>query len=174
MFDFSWGELMLIGAVALVVIGPKELPTVLRTAGQWMARIRRMAGEFQSQFQEALREAEMSDLKKQVDELNQTARDMSKPIDPTSFATESKPASSAGEPTAAPPSAPASETQTSETKASETQTSETQTSETQTSEPSSAPQAPPAGTTDVAQSSAHEPSAPEPGAHASVAGDRPE
>jgi sec-independent protein translocase protein TatB len=158
MFDFSWGEIMLIGAVALVVIGPKELPTVLRTAGQWMARIRRMAGEFQSQFQEALREAEMSDLKKQVDELNQTARDMSQPIDPKSFATESfatenKPDPSAAEPAAAPPSAPASDAQT--------------------SEQSSEPQAAAAATTDVAQSSAHEPSAPEPGTHAPVDGDRP-
>jgi len=67
MFDFSWGELLLIGAVALIVIGPKELPAVLRAIGQWTTKIRRMAGEFQSQFQEAMREAEMADLKKEVD-----------------------------------------------------------------------------------------------------------
>jgi sec-independent protein translocase protein TatB len=67
MFDFSWGELLLIGAVALIVIGPKELPAVLRAVGQWTTKIRRMAGEFQSQFQEAMREAEMADLKKEVD-----------------------------------------------------------------------------------------------------------
>ena len=68
MFDISWGKLVIIGVVALLVIGPKELPTVLRTVGQWMGKIRRMAAEFQGQFQEAMREAEMTDLKKQFDE----------------------------------------------------------------------------------------------------------
>src|SRR5712675_2017168 len=74
MFDIGWGELLLIGVVALVFIGPKELPTVLRTVGQWMAKLRRMASEFQSQFHEAMREAEMSDLKKQVDEMTTQAQ----------------------------------------------------------------------------------------------------
>ena len=54
MFDVSWGKLVIIGVVALIVIGPKELPTVLRTIGQWMGKIRRMAGEFQGQFQDAM------------------------------------------------------------------------------------------------------------------------
>jgi len=71
---FDWNEIVLIGAVALIVIGPKELPAVLRTIGQWTAKIRRMAGEFQSQFQEAMREAEMADLKKQVDEVRDAAK----------------------------------------------------------------------------------------------------
>ena len=74
MFDIGWGELLVIGVVALVAIGPKELPTVLRTLGQWMGKLRRMASEFQGQFQEALREAEMSDLKKQVDEMASQAQ----------------------------------------------------------------------------------------------------
>ncbi len=74
MFDIGWSELLVIGVVALIVIGPKELPTVLRTVGQWTGKIRRMAGEFQSQFQEALREAEMADLKKQVDDITDAAR----------------------------------------------------------------------------------------------------
>src|SRR5437660_5232685 len=68
MFDISWGKLVIIGVVALIVIGPKELPMVLRTVGQWMGKIRRMASEFQGQFQEAMREAEMADLKKQFDD----------------------------------------------------------------------------------------------------------
>jgi len=67
MFDIGWSELVLIGVVALIVIGPKELPAVLRAIGQWTTKIKRMAGEFQSQFQEAMREAEMADLKKEVD-----------------------------------------------------------------------------------------------------------
>jgi sec-independent protein translocase protein TatB len=69
MFDISWTELLLIGVVALVVIGPKELPGVLRTLGQWMRKVRSMAGDFQNQFNEAMREAEMADLKKQVDDI---------------------------------------------------------------------------------------------------------
>ncbi|MGC1353771.1 MAG: Sec-independent protein translocase protein TatB, partial [Xanthobacteraceae bacterium] len=69
MFDISWTEFLLIGVVALIFIGPKELPGVLRTLGQWTRRVRSMAADFQSQFQEAMREAEMTDLKKQVDDI---------------------------------------------------------------------------------------------------------
>ena len=68
MFDIGWSEMVVIGIVALIAIGPKELPTVLRTMGQWMGKIRRMAGEFQGQFQDAMREAEIADLKKQFDD----------------------------------------------------------------------------------------------------------
>ena len=74
MFDIGWSELLVIAVVALVAIGPKELPTVLRTIGQWMAKLRRMASEFQNQFHEAMREAEMADLKKEVDNLTSTAQ----------------------------------------------------------------------------------------------------
>jgi sec-independent protein translocase protein TatB len=69
MFDISWTEFLLIGVVALIFIGPKELPAVLRTLGQWTRKVRSMAADFQSQFQEAMREAEMADLKKQVDDI---------------------------------------------------------------------------------------------------------
>jgi sec-independent protein translocase protein TatB len=69
MFDISWTEFLLIGIVALVFIGPKELPGVMRTLGQYTRKIRGMAAEFQSQFQEAMREAEVADLKKQVDDM---------------------------------------------------------------------------------------------------------
>jgi len=74
MFDIGWSELVVIAVVALIAIGPKELPGVLRTVGNYMGKIRRMASEFQGQFQEAMREAEMSDLKKQVDEMTDTAK----------------------------------------------------------------------------------------------------
>jgi sec-independent protein translocase protein TatB len=74
MFEIGWSELLLIAVVALIAIGPKELPTVLRTLGQWMSKLRRMASEFQSQFQEAMREAEMADLKKQVDDMTSQAQ----------------------------------------------------------------------------------------------------
>ena len=75
MFDIGWSELLVIGVIALIAIGPKELPGVLRMVGQWMGKIRRMASEFQGQFQEAMREAEMADIKKQVDEMTTAAQD---------------------------------------------------------------------------------------------------
>jgi len=82
MFDIGWGELVVIAIVALVVIGPKELPTVLRTMSQWMTKIRRMAAEFQGQFQEAMREAELADLKKQVDSMSDFTRDLTPSANP--------------------------------------------------------------------------------------------
>jgi sec-independent protein translocase protein TatB len=85
MFDIGWGELVVIGIVALIAIGPKELPTVLRSLAQWMAKIRRMAAEFQGQFQEALREAEVADLKKQAEDLSSTVTDFTK-FDPMASA----------------------------------------------------------------------------------------
>ncbi|PTM42677.1 Sec-independent protein translocase protein TatB [Bosea sp. 124] len=69
MFDIAWSEFMLIGAVALVVIGPKDLPKAMRTVGQAVGKIRRMASEFQGQFNDAMREAELHDLKKQVEDV---------------------------------------------------------------------------------------------------------
>ena len=70
MFGLGWGEMVVIGIVALIAIGPKELPTVLRSLGHWMGKIRRMANEFQGQFQEALREAELTDLKKHAEDIS--------------------------------------------------------------------------------------------------------
>jgi sec-independent protein translocase protein TatB len=81
MFDIGWSELLVIAVVALVAIGPKELPTVLRTLGQWMTKLRRMASEFQNQFHEAMREAEMADLKKEVDNLNDAAKGFTSQFD---------------------------------------------------------------------------------------------
>ncbi|HET8919633.1 MAG TPA: Sec-independent protein translocase protein TatB [Xanthobacteraceae bacterium] len=81
MFDISWTEFLLIGIVALIVIGPKELPAVMRSLGQWTRKIRSLAADFQNQFHEAMREAEMADLKKQVDDVAQVAQDI-KQYDP--------------------------------------------------------------------------------------------
>lgn len=81
MFGLGWGEMVVIGIVALIAIGPKELPTVLRTLGQWMGKVRRMANEFQGQFQEALREAEFADLKKHADDISSSVNEFSN-IDP--------------------------------------------------------------------------------------------
>src|SRR3977135_3856961 len=73
MFEIGWSELVVIAVFALIAIGPKELPGVLRMVGQWMGKARKMAAEFQGQFQEAMREAEMADLKKTFDEVKEAA-----------------------------------------------------------------------------------------------------
>jgi sec-independent protein translocase protein TatB len=73
MFDIGWSELVVIAVVALIAIGPKELPGVLRMVGQWMGKARKMATEFQGQFNEAMREAEMADLKKTFDDVKDAA-----------------------------------------------------------------------------------------------------
>lgn len=73
MFDIGWSELLLIGIVALIVIGPKDLPKVLRGLGVMMSKVRSMASEFQGQFQDAMREAEIADLKKEAEKLASSA-----------------------------------------------------------------------------------------------------
>ena len=82
MFDMSWGEVLVIGAVALIVIGPKDLPKALRTVGNMTAKMRRMASEFQSQFNEAMREAELDDIKKEVSGLNQSVASLNTGFNP--------------------------------------------------------------------------------------------
>ena len=70
MFDIGWTELVVVGVVALIVIGPRELPGLLRSLGQIMTKLRRMASDFQGQFQDALREAELDDLRKQAENIS--------------------------------------------------------------------------------------------------------
>jgi sec-independent protein translocase protein TatB len=70
MFDFDAGKLIVIGIVALIAIPSKDLPRVLRTLGQATGRMRRMAAEFQGQLMDALREAELTELKEEFEETN--------------------------------------------------------------------------------------------------------
>jgi len=114
MFDIGWSELVVIGVVALIAIGPKELPGVLRSVGFWMGKVRRMAAEFQGQFQEAMREAEMSDLKKHADDLNNAAKQLTSDFDPYDTFKESNAAKSASDTASA--SAPQPETGTGDIK----------------------------------------------------------
>ena len=67
MFDFDVGKLIVIGIVALIVIGPKDLPRVLRQVGQAVGKMKRMASEFQGQFMDAMREADVDNLKKDME-----------------------------------------------------------------------------------------------------------
>ncbi|MEE1655198.1 Sec-independent protein translocase protein TatB [Microvirga sp. CF3062] len=82
MLDMSWGEIMVIGAVALIVIGPKDLPKALRTVGQMTSKLRRMAAEFQGQFNEAMREAELDEVKKQLQSVNDSVPSLNASFNP--------------------------------------------------------------------------------------------
>ena len=73
MFDIGWTELLVVAVVAIVFVGPKDLPHVLRTLAQAIGKMRKLAGEFQSQFNEALKEAELDDLKKEVEGIRDVA-----------------------------------------------------------------------------------------------------
>lgn len=69
MFDISWSELLILGIVTLVFVGPKELPVFLRTLGRYAGIVRRQANEFKSQFDAAMREAELDSMRKEVEQM---------------------------------------------------------------------------------------------------------
>lgn len=73
MFDFDAGKFLIIGVVALIVIGPKELPRVLRQVGQAIGRVRRMATEFQGQFMDAMKEADIDSIRQELKTLGDDA-----------------------------------------------------------------------------------------------------
>jgi sec-independent protein translocase protein TatB len=72
-FDIGWSELAIIGVIALIAIGPKELPGVLRTLGQVMGKLKRMSAEAQSQFRAALREADVAGFEQQAQDIHSHA-----------------------------------------------------------------------------------------------------
>jgi sec-independent protein translocase protein TatB len=88
MFDLSWGEMGIIAVVALVVLGPKELPNALRTVSGLMKNARKLAGEFQSGVNEIIREADLEEARKKLQEVqslnkNQIQNAIEKAVDPT-------------------------------------------------------------------------------------------
>jgi len=84
MFDLSWSEILVIGTAAIIFIGPKELPGALRTAGQWMAKARSLAREFQNSVDDMIRESELEKIKSEVDKLGSTdlQRHIESTVDP--------------------------------------------------------------------------------------------
>ncbi|MFO1090091.1 MAG: Sec-independent protein translocase protein TatB [Hyphomicrobiales bacterium] len=78
MFDFGVGysEIMVVAIVALIVIGPKDLPKVLRTIGQMTAGLRRMAGEFQRHLDDAMKEAGLDEVKREVQSMASDVKQM--------------------------------------------------------------------------------------------------
>ncbi|MBV8168987.1 MAG: twin-arginine translocase subunit TatB [Alphaproteobacteria bacterium] len=83
MFDLEWSKVLVIGVIALMVIKPKDLPRVLRTVGYWVRQARQVASEFQSSIEQMAREAELSDVKKEIeDATRKVTSDIEKSIDP--------------------------------------------------------------------------------------------
>lgn len=83
MFDLGWFELALIGAVLLVVVGPKDLPRVLRTVGIWTGKARRMARDFQRTLDQYAKEAELDDVKKAIETPLKAKKAIASAVDPT-------------------------------------------------------------------------------------------
>jgi sec-independent protein translocase protein TatB len=77
MFDIGWSELLVIAVVAIVVVGPKDLPPLMRTFGKYAGKLRRAASDFQRQFEDAMRETEMEEVKKAIE----SVRDETSSID---------------------------------------------------------------------------------------------
>ncbi|SRR5258708_38774321 len=91
MLDFSWSEIALIGVVAMVVIGPKELPRALRTAGVWVRKARVISREFQSSVEQMIRESELDEVRKQVESVASidVTKEVEQSIDPKGEIAES-------------------------------------------------------------------------------------
>ncbi len=85
MFDIGWSEMAVVLLVALVVIGPRDLPRVARTMGKWVAKGRAMAREFQSALEDMAREAELDKLKSEIEKAGRTnlGKTIENTIDPT-------------------------------------------------------------------------------------------
>lgn len=74
MFDLGFTEMAVIAVVAILIIGPKQLPVVLRTIGKWMGKARSLAREFQDSVNEAIRESELEDVRKEMDSFRRVGR----------------------------------------------------------------------------------------------------
>jgi sec-independent protein translocase protein TatB len=69
MFDFAWSELGLIAVVAMILIGPKDMPVAIRSVTGWIRKARRMAAEFQTHVDEMVREADLGDIRSSINEI---------------------------------------------------------------------------------------------------------
>lgn len=82
MFDIGWSELLVIAVVAIIVVGPKDLPRLMWAFGHYASKLRRMAGEFQHQFENAMREAELEEARKAIESVGDSSRtvDLNAPV----------------------------------------------------------------------------------------------
>jgi len=103
MFDIGWSELLVIGVVAIIVVGPKELPRLMRTFGHYLGKVRHMAADFQRQFEEAVRDSEIDEVRKAMQDFHAEVSDvtprgtvdkplmMPTPVEPAPAAAEAAP-----------------------------------------------------------------------------------
>ncbi|MDX2144641.1 MAG: Sec-independent protein translocase protein TatB [Rhodospirillaceae bacterium] len=85
MLDLAWSEIAVIGLVAVLILGPKELPKAMRAVAQFMRKARKLAGEFQGHWNDAMRESELDEVKKTVQKISSTnlGSEVEKFIDPS-------------------------------------------------------------------------------------------
>ena len=149
MFEVGWSEMLVIAIVMIVVVGPKDLPNMLRTMGRMTTKLRGMAGDFQRQFNEALKEAELEDVKKSVDSLRSLnpMTEIRKQLNPFEQAAADVRSGldQAFKPKPAAPAAPAAVTDAAQPPAPETPSAASVAPETPPAA-SAAPEAPPAAT----------------------------
>lgn len=111
MFDIGWSELLVIGVVAIIVVGPKELPRLMRTFGHYLGKVRHMAADFQRQFEEAVRDSEIDEVRKAMQDFHAEVSDVTPrgTVDkPLMMPTPAEPEPAAAEVAdAAPPASPA-------------------------------------------------------------------
>jgi sec-independent protein translocase protein TatB len=92
MFDIGWSELLVIAVVAIIVVGPKELPRLMRTFGHYVGKLRRMAADFQRQFEEAVRDSEIDEVRKAMRDFHAQASDIHSSVDKPLMAPKAAPA----------------------------------------------------------------------------------
>src|SRR5262245_5099731 len=80
MFDIGWSEILVIIVVAIVVVGPKDLPRLMGTFGHYAGKLRRAAADFQRQFDEAMREAELAEVKKAMESVRAETETLDQPV----------------------------------------------------------------------------------------------
>lgn len=103
MTDLSWSHIVLVLVVALAVVGPKDLPKLARTVGQWMAKARQMAGQLRVSFDEMTRQAELDDLRRELEALRAHQAPVASPARPASSqATAQEPQNATSRPSKGP------------------------------------------------------------------------
>ena len=80
MFDIGWSELLVIGVVAIIVVGPKDLPKLMRGIGHYAGKLRRAASDFQRQFEEAMRESEVEEVRKAIESVKVEGKPLDQPV----------------------------------------------------------------------------------------------
>jgi sec-independent protein translocase protein TatB len=84
-FDIGWPEMMVVAMVLIIVVGPKDLPRVIRTAGKWMAKARSLTSEFQNSMDDMVRQADLDEVRREVNSISKPdlGKEFESMVDPT-------------------------------------------------------------------------------------------